>query len=557
MKKKMLALLLAIAMLASLLLAGCGDNQTGNDGAPKGSPSASQPAQDHTTESNAVVADNARKSTANTDERYEKIVWELPADPQDLLPYDMNGSRKRPICNVVYESLFMLDGTDYVPVLAKGYTVVDDLHYEVELWDTIYDHQGNHITASDVVYSYNWLTENGYQVQYDMYENVEATGEYTLLFTWTKAIDSLAELEAPWCKTAVFSQKAFEENEFATHPVGTGPYYISEYVSGSKVVAKVYEDYWQKEETEVSTYKKQNVQTIEYVVLGEQAQIVIALQTGALDASKDVNGENIPPFDEGGEYADQYDVYNSPSDMMISLLCNQEEGKVTSDINLRLAIAYAIDNSAIGTTITSVYGAGGFGTPKNSDYNSAWEEQENYINVCDIDLAKSYLEQSSYKGETLTIKYSSSSVPSGLPELIQGMLGAIGIETKLDPRNQAVVESEIMDANGWDIFLKAQGGSFAISMWNAYINNKENGTGKSLGFYVDDELQRQFELCKTLDGHTEENMDALHAYIVENCYVQPLAYRIEKIVYNSEKFATLVVGEGNVLWLNACDYYLD
>lgn len=551
-KQKFLALVLAVVMIVTLL-SGCNPSSESPNSSTPDQPNDSSELQ----RSDDIEIDATRKSTANTDERYEKIIWHIPTDPQDLKPYDMNGARKRPFCNVVYESLFNLEGSEYEPELAKGYTVVDDYHYDVEIWDNIYDHKGNHITASDVVYSYDWLISNGYQKKYDMFESIEEIGEYTVRFTWTKPIDSLGELEWPWCCTAVFSQKSFETYDFATAPVGTGPYYVSEYVSGSKVVVEAYDNYWQTDESALSIYKKQNVQTMEFVILSEQAQVVIALQTGAIDISKEVTAENVSNFADGGEYADDYDVYNAPSDMAFALICNQSEGKVTSDINFRLAVSYAIDNAAIGTAVGGVLGAGGFGSPKCSDYNTDWDSQDNYINTYNVELAKDYLAKTDYDGETLIVKYSTSAVPAGMPELIQGMLLLAGIKTQLEPRDENMIDGELLDADGWDICFKGGGNPYLISAWNVFLSKDEYGNGKALGFIVDDDLQSQYELCKTLEGHTVENMNALHQYIIDNCYLTPLAFKIEKIVYNSNKFASLIIGDGNVAWLNACDYYLD
>lgn len=553
MKKQKLLVLVLVVIMSTTLLSGC---NTQTDSPPSATPTPPDISAE-LEKSKDVEVDTTRKSTANTDERYDKIVWHIPSDPQDLKPYDMNGARKRPFCSVVYESLFELDGSEYVPELAKGYTEVDDLHWDVEIWDNIYDHKGNHITSSDVVYSYNWLIDNGYQKKYDVFESIEALDEYTVRFTWSKPVDSLGELEWPWCCTAVFSEESYNTYDFATEPVGTGPYYVSNYVSGSKVVVEAYDDYWQKDESALTIYKKQNVQTMEFVILSEQAQVVIALQTGAIDITKEVTAENVGYFADGGEYSADYDVYNAPSDMAFALVCNQSEGKITNDINFRLAVSYAIDNASIGTAVGGVLGATAFGSPKCSDYNTEWDSLDNYVNTFNLELAKEYLAQTDYNNETLIIKYSTTAAPAGMPELIQGMLQVAGIQTQLEPRDEGMIDNELLDADGWDICIKGGGNPYLISGWNVFLNNGEYGNGKALGFIADDNLQSQYDLCKTLEGHTVENMNALHQYVIDNCYLTPLAFKVEKIVYNSNKFASLIIGDGNVAWLNACDYYLD
>lgn len=102
----------------------------------------------------APSVDTTRKTSANSNERYPRLVVGINADPTDLLPYDINAGTKPQIYHNFYEGLFDMEGSEYIPVLAKGYEVVDDLHYDVEIYDYVYDHAGNNITADDIVYSY-------------------------------------------------------------------------------------------------------------------------------------------------------------------------------------------------------------------------------------------------------------------------------------------------------------------------------------------------------------------------------------------------------------------
>ena len=137
----------------------------------------------------APQIDTSRKSTANSDERYDKISIGLVSDPKDLAPENTGGDNSLLYVNYnFYETLFDYRDNDYVPILAKGYTEVDDLHWQVELYDYIKDTDGNNITAQDVVFSINTLVDAGKALKYDKFESVKAIDDYTVEFTWTSPI---------------------------------------------------------------------------------------------------------------------------------------------------------------------------------------------------------------------------------------------------------------------------------------------------------------------------------------------------------------------------------
>lgn len=77
-----------------------------------------------------------------------------------------------------------------------------------------------------------------------------------------------------------------------------------------------------------------------------------------------------------------------------------------------------------------------------------------------------------------------------------------------------------------------------------------------MAYIHDDTLQDYLTTCTTLDGHTTENMNAMHDYILENGYYCALSTNAMSAVYNSD-FASLVYRENEFLRAGACDYYLD
>lgn len=500
--------------------------------------------------------DASRTSTANSEERYEKVTIALPSDPSDLGPTGYGDNSAQYTSKNYFEQLFDFRNNDYVPILAKGYTEVDELTWDVELYDYITDSDGNNITASDVLFSYQLIIDSGKAAKFDTYESLEAIDDYTVRFHWTNPIDSVGELEWPLCRVHIVSEKAYNDHAMASEPVGTGPYVVAEYVPGAKIVMEANETYWQTEELRDLEHLA-NVQTIEYDIIAETSQHVIALSTGQVQYSEQVPNENLADFEEGGQYSENNSVYETQGSALQVLFPNCYEGKATADANLRKAIFYALDNTAIATVVGTYDAAKAFGTPFFSDYSEAWESAEgNYMAEYNLDKAKEYLEQSSYNGEELVLLCPADEGSKTACTMIQTMLLQVGINVAINAEEGALVDTDMRDPEKFDLLYKDIGGGSQVGEWNRPLNNEEFGTGYNMAMIHDDTLQSYLVECATVEGHTEENMTKLHDYILENGYYYAVCTPRMTATY-SDVFASLVYRENEFLRPGSCDYYLD
>lgn len=549
--KSKLSVLLAVLVIASLLLSACGTVEA---------PAVEEPAvEEPAAEEPAVPEEEAPvelRTTDDTDERYPKITIALNQDPGDLLPFGVNFGAKPYIYQNFYEYLFDLESNEYVPVLAKDYTVVDPLHYQVHLYDYIYDTAGNHITADDVIFSTQKLVEAGFNFKWYMVGDIKKVDDYTVEYTWTKPITDVGELEFPWCRTVIFFQKAYESGNFATAPIATGPYVVKEFTSGSKIVLEANDNYWQTDKSLISNRHQAHVQTIEYNIISESSQNVIALQTGAIDYSEYVPSENLAEFQEGGQYADKFNTEIASGSFVYALNLNQSEGKAGADLNFRLAVYYAIDNEAIATALRgTLMPAKAFGTPHFSDYVPAWDEKPNYMNTFDPAKAQELLAKTNYGGETLILATMQDEASQTMATVIQSFLLNVGIKTEIKILDQAASQTIDTSPDGYDIKIFGMGGGSLIGEWNRVMNNHELRTDYSVGFVKDPELQRLFEIANAIDTHTPENMTALQDYVQENGYFYAIGSPRINMVY-SKNIAKIVLRENEFLLPGACTYYL-
>ena len=553
--KRVMAVTLAASMAVSL--AACGGGGAAAKTSEAGSAPEDNKEQAAAASSEAPTAEAGRRTTADSDGRYEKVTVALSSDPQDLAPYTWAGDHsKQYIYYNIYEALFDFRGGEYVPIMAKEYENVDETHTRVTLYDNIYDAAGNQIKAQDVVFSVGLIMDSGNAVKYDIFDSVKAVDDYTVEYTWTGPVKQVGALEWPWCRTMIVSQKSYEEiGGFADKPIGTGPYTVSEYVSGSHLTLVANDKYWQSEELRDANHKA-NVQTIEYDIIAEASQHVIALSTDQIQYSQAVPAENLADFAEGGQYADRYGVFVTQGSEMYVLIPNCTEGGLMSDVNLRKAIFYALDNNAIAAATGTCIAAKAFGTPFFDDYDPAWENTETYMNTYDLEKAKEYLGKSGYNGETISLEGFNREDLKSIMTMIQALLLQAGINVEINSKESALVQSDVNNPKAWDLLLWNPGGGTQVGEWNRPINYNEFGTGFNMAFLHDDTLQELFETANTAEGHNKENMAKVHDYIVENAYYHALCMPKMNAVYSKE-FANLVYRESEFLLPGACDYYLD
>ncbi len=564
MKKKwmrFMAVLIGASMLAASV-SGCGSSageaSSESENIQDGSSTLEDSASSEDNDTGSEPSVDTSRQTTDSGELYDTIVVGLSSDPTDLSPIQPTLNSKPYFYWEIYECLFDLDGDEYIPALAKSYTIIDELHYQVEIWDNITDSDGNNITADDVVYSFEWRESTGEMDQMSIFESVEKVDNYTVEFTWTEEPTDIAALEGPWCRTIIFSQKAMDEHNFATDPVGTGPYKVTEFVSGSKIVLEARDDYWASQEVlaNMTNAHKANVKTIEYHVITEPAQQVVALQTGSIDFSLSVPTESISDFLEGGAYSDQYSAFQSASNMYYRLEPNCSSDSLCGDENLRLAIFYALDNEAIAQAVSGLEACTALGSDWYADYVSDWDNMETYINTQNEELAKEYLEKSNYNGETLVLCGNNTEQIKNIMVFIQALLQNVGINVEISA-NESTINREMRNhTDQWDLAVVSIGGTTLIGSAYGYIDNEKNGTGMTSNFVADDQLQSLYEACLTVDGHTDENMTALYEYILDNAYMYMIASQVSNTVYTKD-IAEIYYREGQYETMGGSTFYLD
>jgi ABC-type transport system substrate-binding protein len=233
---------------------------------------------------------------------------------------------------------------------------------------------------------------------------------------------------------------------------------------------------------------------------------------------------------------------------------------VSDDINLRLAICYAIDSEGIVAAVgeSSYYTLKAEGGPEITGYQSSWDTLENYRSTYDVDLAKDYLSKSNYNGEEIVIlNQSGDDAAATATQIIQQELEIIGIKSRIDTYEMAIINTYLNDFTYWDIFFYNWNGDPISQLWGRQSDARNYDSGATQFGLVDDELQALLEKVQTVDGFTDETIDAIETYFTDNCVLYALYSTISWTAYDTS-VANLVTNHGHKdINYGACNYYLD
>lgn len=522
--KKLIALLLALSMV--FCLAACGGNASGNGS--------------DETQAQIGAKDAAQDALENTDNIDNTVVRESVSvayqSVTSLSPWGT--SNNVPGNYEVYEMLYECDANGMFPVLAdatyEGTYMAGCDHeagtnvYTVKIYDCIYDHKGNHVTASDIAYSYTYQYENETTSGWQDLVSVEAADDVTVVFTFTEEQNGVGEMLNILARCFIVDEESHKAStsQLATEMIGTGPYMMSDYISGSQLTLTKNENYWRTAAgLECRQESQANVNTIVYKFIDEAAQRVVALKTGEVDYVNDMAAASTVDFADGGEYADQFNVYGYTAKFVYYLVPNCSSESVCNDLNMRLAIMNAIDQDGL---ITALGGSqqriNGYVSYYSGFYDASWVDYDatpNYNNRTgvDMDVVNGYLEAAGYKGETITLLTNSGNTAA---EIVAAQLNAAGINCEMQGLDMSSYNATKADASAWDIEMGMMAGSEMSTVWLHHFSYANMDGTQTVNFVADQEWEDMLNLVQTEAGHTPENMQAWWDHCVENAYAMGL-----------------------------------
>ena len=564
---KLISTALAVAMAVSLL-AGCGNADSASGAGDNSQENAAAEADTgNEADAGAADVDDATKPTLDTvtetvqtelaaalDTPVESMTIAMTSASFDTAPFSPPTPGVGPIIYMLWAKMFFqtnaaatLDNGGMQPWIGKDVTKVDDLTYDVLIFDNVYDSQGNHITADDIIFSYTMCAETAaFEDLSSILDSVTKIDDYNVEFKLKSSMTGIIEEVLSHNNLCIVSKEWYEStsgDERQSNPATTGAYTVQDVAQGSSVTLVRNEDPWQKEPT--CSPQIANVKTLYYKVITESSMRTIGLENRELDNS-DISATDLAKFyDVNARTAlDGWNVFFSPATMVNCLFCNMDSGVsiLADNLELRQAIFAALDAeeiyygagfdevTAIKTTALAAPSMGGYAEIADDGYLPS-----------DLEAAKAFFEASGQpQGTEITLLSSQSLYTDAVRSVIIAQLESVGFTVNSLAVDQALFNTYKNDSTQWDLIIdtKGSGTGHVVSLWDGLFNpdNYQNG---SVCFTHDDKLIELLEAAKK-DSSTE-NLKAFNDYISENAIAKGL-YASSKIFVTQSGITDIPMG---------------
>lgn len=331
----------------------------------------------------------------------------------------------RNISLAVYDTLMAYnDDGDLEPFLAESIEAADDLtSYTIKVRSGVVFHDDTPLNADAVIAHFDRLkdpaTASTWKTDADAIASMEKVDDLTVKFTMTGPnvgfpdvlAGTVGLIESP---TAVQKEGA----DFGQRPVGTGPFKLTEFIPGDRVVVEKNPKYWRKD---ANGTQLPYLDRIVFRPIPDTKQRINALRAGDVDMIQTADASTIKQGEDAG-----MEVQRISGSSSTVLLFNHQRPPV-DDVKVRRALAAAIDKEAINDVVWD-------GTREVA--NSAFSPDSGYFiktpeaPTYDPEEAEKLLAEYG-KPVSVTLECINTPESQQLLQLVEQMWEAVGVDVRL------------------------------------------------------------------------------------------------------------------------------
>ena len=265
------------------------------------------------------------------------------ANPSRLNPLLATDSSSSEIAGFLFNGLvkYDKDNKEIVPDLAKEFYFKDNTTLLFKLRRDVLWHDGKRFGAGDVVFTYKVLTSDAiaspYSAGFRFVKSVKALDDYTVEVKYKKPYFKALET---WMmgiipKHILKDEKNLMSSKFNTHPIGTGPYKLSQLEFSKNIELSAFDNYFEG---------RPKIDTISFHVIADPMTRFLMLKSAKLDIG------SIEPMayerQLNKDFFKKFDIYEKIS-MSYTYLGFNLRRKKFQNPEVREALSLAIDRQQL------------------------------------------------------------------------------------------------------------------------------------------------------------------------------------------------------------------
>jgi len=350
----------------------------------------------------------------------DMIVIDFVGEPNSLDPHMQWNPDSFNVYRNIFDNLMTRDDAgEFAPQIATEWTYLSDTEIEFKIRDDVTFHDGEKLTAEDVVFSVKRITDPDFASpqlgQFNSIIDAVATDDTTVVLTTNGAYPVLF---AQLTKLSIVPQhvvEAVSKDEFNANPVGSGPYMFETWNRGVEVILARNDDYW----GEKGAFPKASFRAVP-----DAATRVANLQSGTSDIVTNIDSDLAAQVASGGVGK----VLSARTERVAYFAMNVQKAPL-DDERMRQAIAHAIDKEGIVEGIL-----GGYELPVSQLVSPASFGYVEGIEAAEYDPEKA-MEILAELGDSANAGFSILTAPvydQRVVQAIQQMLVEVGLNAEIE-----------------------------------------------------------------------------------------------------------------------------
>jgi len=399
----------------------------------------------------------------------------------------------RDIVSLIYSGLMKYNEEGkIVPDLIKSYEVSSDgLNYTIYLKENARWHDGAKVTADDVIFTILTAQNSDYgspeRINWSGVD-MEKIGEYAFIFKlknkYAQFLNNLTVHILPKHLWQDIKPINFAFSELNLKPIGSGPYRFSKFKKSGNGRVVSYELEANRTYHEGRPY----IESIEFKFFDLEDELIDNYNRNDLDSIGAVSSKNLKKI----KFKQRLNIHQLNIPRYFAIFFNQNQSKVLSDKNIRLALSHATNKEELAQKVLENNGST-VDAPLSKTLFEISDDLKKY--EYDLEKARSYLPTAVASGsEQIKLKLSTSSWPelTEVASLLKEQWAKIGVELTIEIMQTPELQQIIKERN-YEMLLFGEVLSPDPDPFSLWHSTQKRDPGLNLALYDNKDADKLLE----------------------------------------------------------------